>query len=114
MTSPTLVAEAPDELSARIWVDALRDAGIAATTFERGTGAALGGAASFGARWPIVVDPSQVAAARSVIAEIAGAAPLAPLRDGAAAHLARQRALLVVLGIVGAGVAAALLARLLA
>src|ERR1035437_4084845 len=70
-TSPArvVVAEAPDAVTAAIWVDALRDAGINAASFSRGHGAAFGGAEAF-ATHIVLVDREYFAAARTVIAEL--------------------------------------------
>ena len=95
-----LVAEAGDPIQAQIWVDALRDAGIAAGTFERGVGAALGGAVTTGvSRYPVVVARKDLVAARNVIAELDGALHLAPVDDPERQHAARRRALLVAASI---------------
>ena len=108
-----VVAEAPDPVQAGIWVDALRQAGVAAATFERGAGAALGGAATPGfAAYPIIVSTTDLGAARSVIAELAGAAVLAPYRDGRETRGAQRLALLAVGAVIIAGLLMAVAARL--
>ena len=107
-----IVAEAPDAVTAAIWVDALRDAGINAATFSRGHGAAFGGADAF-ATHVVLVDGDQFAAARTVIAELDGASKLAPLPNPEA-ETRRQRGALIAVGcIVAAIIVAALLGRLL-
>jgi len=76
-----VVAEAMDALQANMWVDALHRSGIDATTFERGAGAALGGAAIPSLTvYPVVVNSDSLGAARSVIADLGGAGVLAPYR----------------------------------
>ena len=109
-----VVAEAPDAVQAAIWVDALRNAGIVARTFERGVGAALGGASHLGAVYPVVVANDEVGAARTVIADLSGAGALAPYRDRRDARSGQRRALALV-GVIMAGVlVAGVLARVLA
>ncbi len=109
-----VVAEASDPVQAAIWVDALKAAGIEAASFERGVGAALGGAATPGwAVYPVLVAAADIGAARNVVAEIAGGAALAPIRDEAAARERAQRALRVAGGAVLVVVVLALLARTL-
>jgi len=110
-----LVAEAGDPIQAQIWVDALRDAGIEAGTFERGVGAALGGAVTTGvSRFPVVVARQDLVAARNLIAELDGAVHLAPIDDPELQHAARRRALLVVAFTGLAILAIALAARIAA
>ncbi|MGI8927661.1 MAG: hypothetical protein ACR2HN_13615 [Tepidiformaceae bacterium] len=91
--SPVVVAQAGDAVEAAIWVDALRDAGIEAGSFERGVGAALGGAATPGwAVYPVLVAMDSLEAARSVIAELGGAAALSRWPDDpSGAPAARSR-----------------------
>ncbi|MCC7365720.1 MAG: hypothetical protein IT303_15255 [Dehalococcoidia bacterium] len=91
----TVVAIARDAVEAAIWTDALRDAGIEAAAFERGPGAALGGAAPPWSSYPVVVPAGRLAAARNVIAELAGGAVLAPYRDIAEERARRARVLWV-------------------
>jgi len=111
-TARIVVAEAPDAVTAAIWVDALRDVGINAATFSRGHGAALGGAEAF-ATHVVLVDGDKIAAARTVIAELGGASKLAPIPDQKA-EIRRQRGAVVAAGvIVAAIIAAALFGRLL-
>lgn len=97
-----VVAEAPDELQAAIWVDALRDAGVQAAMFERGVGAALGGSVTSWSRYPVIVSEEHLLAARNIIAELGGASSLAPYRDPAAlrARQTRQSRLLAA-GLLG-------------
>jgi len=109
-----VVAEAPDAVRAAIWVDALRSAGIAARTFERGVGAALGGALSFGAVYPVVVSNDDVGAARTVIADLAGASALARYRDRRDARSSQRRVLILLAIIMGGVLGAGVIARLLA
>lgn len=106
MPGPVVVAEARDPLQAGIWIDALARAGISATSFERGVGAALGGASAPGwSVYPVVVSRDHLVDARNVIAELDGAAFLAPLSDSSAAA-ARQRRAIIVIGAVVAGILA--------
>jgi hypothetical protein len=96
-----VVAEASDPVQAEIWVDALRDAGIEAATFERGVGAALGGAVTSGvSRFPVIVASTDLLAARNVISELDGANHLAPFRDAEDQRERRSRALFTVAAIV--------------
>lgn len=107
-----VVAVAGDPITASIWADALRAAGIETRVFERGEGAALGGALTPGmAVFPVVVERGSLGAARSVIADLAGASALAPFPDRAAAQEGRRRALMVTFGIVLAVLAAGAIAR---
>ncbi len=109
-----VVAEAGDSLEATIWIDALQAAGIDARTFERGVGAALGGAVTMGfARYPLVVGREDLAQARSIIAEMGGAASLSPIEVPGERQLAQQRGLILAGLIVGGALLIALLARLI-
>jgi len=111
----TVVAEASDPVQAGIWLDALNRAGIQAGTFERGVGAALGGAVTSGlAVYPIIVPDDEVGRARSVIASISGGAVIAPIRDSATVRASQRRALLTVGGVVAGIIVLALAARLAA
>jgi hypothetical protein len=109
-----LVAEAGDAVEAAIWVDALHDAGIEAHSFERGVGAALGGATTNWARYPVLVPREALGHARSVIAELAGAAVLAPYRDPDDIRDGQSRALRTAALIAGIVLLAIAAARLLA
>jgi hypothetical protein len=101
-----VVAEAADAIEAGIWLDALREAGIEARWFERGAGAALGGATLAGVvSYPVVVPAEAIGSARSVIANLGGARNLAPVSDAEALR-ARQQRILVIAG-AGLGVALA-------
>lgn len=100
------IADAPDPVTAEIWLAELRAAGIRAGTFERGVGGALGGAATTGqASYPVLVSEDDAVRARDIIAGAGGAdylrAIVAPRGEGAGRQL-------VLLG-VGAAIAAALL-----
>jgi len=75
------VAVAESAVQAEIWMDALRRAGIQAMSFERGPGAAMGGAATVVSAFPVLVGAAELGAARSVIADIEGARVLAPFED---------------------------------
>lgn len=107
-----IVAEAPDAVTATIWVDALRDAGINAATFSRGHSAALGGAEAF-ATQVVLVERDQFAAARTVIAELGGASKLAPIPDREVEAQRQRGALIAVGSIVAVIIAAAVVGRLL-
>lgn len=80
--STVVVAVAINPADAQIWVDALRDAGIGAGTFERGSGAAFGGMQMVTSRFHVIVAPEDLEEARNVIAELGGARYLAPFDDG--------------------------------
>lgn len=105
-----VVAEAPDAVTAAIWVDALRDAGINAASFSRGHGAAFGGAEAF-AIHIVLVDENRIADARTVIAELDGASRLAPIPNRKAEAQRQRGALIAVASIVAAIIAAALMGR---
>ena len=99
-----VVAEADDPVQAHLWVDALRQAGIEAATFEKSAGAAFGGAAlHYLAVYPVVVRSGSLAAARSVIAEISGAGVLSPYRAPAERRTLGRLAIaaLLLLGLLG-------------
>ncbi len=116
MTVETVVvAESSDPVEAEIWLDALRSAGIQAAVFERGPGAALGGAVTAGfAHYPVLVARPDFAAARNVIAEVAGGHRLAPLTDLSRTSRAQRNALLAIAAITVGIVVAGLLARVVA
>ena len=107
------VAEARDELEAGMWLDALHQAGIPATVFERGLGGAMGGAVSGWARFPVLVPRSSLGAARNVIADLAGASRLAAYEDPAGSRSGQLRALRLVCLIVVVVVVAAVASRML-
>ena len=110
-----LVAEAADPIQAQIWVSALREAGIEAATFERGVGAALGGAVTSGvSRFPVVVARDDLVGARNVIAELDGAVHLAPIDDPEGQRAARRRVLVTVTTAAAVILAIAVGARLAA
>ena len=109
--SSAVVATAGDAIEAEIWVAALRDAGIEAATFERGPGAALGGATVPWASYTVIVPASRLAAARNVLAELAGASVLAPYRAPSDVRDQRQIILKFALGIVIAAILLALVLR---
>ena len=114
MADVVIVAQAAELVQAQLWVSALRDAGIEAATFERGVGAALGGATAVGATYPVLVQRRDLVAARNVIAEMGGAPALAPLAEPETARSARARAAATVGLVAVAGALAALIARLIA
>ncbi|MBE0607814.1 MAG: hypothetical protein IH609_00400 [Dehalococcoidia bacterium] len=100
------IADAPDPLTAEIWLAELRAAGIRAGTFERGVGGALGGAATPGlASYPVLVSEDDAVRARDIVAGLGGGEYLRAAAHPGGEQGARQ---LVVLGI-GAAIAAALL-----
>ena len=100
------IADAPDALTAEIWLAELRAAGIRAGTFEQGVGGALGGASTFGvSRYPVIVAEHDAVRARDLIAGLGGTEYLLPVVPAGGENSTRQ---LVVLGI-GAAVAAACL-----
>ncbi len=100
-----VVAEANDPIEAAIWVDALRDDGLGAESFERGVGAAFGGAATHTfSRFPVLVRSEDYAAARSIIAELGGAARLAPFRS-ASDERERANSALKLVGAIAALIA---------
>lgn len=105
-----VVAQASDEIEAAIWVDALRDAGVKAATFERGVGAALGGTTTPWSSYPVVVAEEDLLTARNVIAELGGAGSLAPYHDPAAVRERQSRVLVVgvvtIVAVVAAGIVA--------
>src|SRR5690606_39260074 len=82
MTRATIVAETSDLAEANVWLDALRDAGLAANLVERGAGAAFGGAhLPFGVSFRLITDEAHLDRARSIIADLGGARKIAPYRD---------------------------------
>lgn len=110
-----VVAESSDRIEAEIWLDALRAQGIPAAIFERGPGAAMGGAtASAFARYPVLVSRSNFGAARNVIADLAGGSALAPVRDAGAVNRASRNAVLVITIVAVAIIVAGVLFRVAA
>ncbi len=100
------IADAPDEVTAEIWLAELRSAGVRAGTFERGVGGALGGAATtWQASYPVIVGEGDALRARDIIAGLGGSEYLRPAVPPGGEQGGRQ---LVALG-VGAAIAAALL-----
>ena len=109
-----VVAEAGDLVEATIWVDALQAAGISAKSYERGEGAALGGAVTFGlARFPVVVSREDLSQARSVIADMGGGASLLPIEEPSERGQAQQRGLALVALVIGGVLVIALVGKLL-
>jgi hypothetical protein len=108
-----VVARTGDPATLALWMAALEAAGIPASSYQEGIGAALGGGAFPGlSAFAVVVPRSQLGQARTVIAECGDAAALAPVPGPGAPRLVRW-ATAVVLGSVLAAAAAALLIRLL-
>ena len=92
---PVVVARTTDTVASAIWVDALRQEGIAARSVERGVGPALGGLQGIG-QIVILVRQSEIADARSIIADLDGASALAPVQLPGEQRAAASRALAVV------------------
>jgi len=112
--SMVMIAEAEETVERGIWLDALEQAGIEATTFERGSGAAFGGVQpSFPSSHPILVPSVQVVAARNVIADLAGASRLLPLTTPEEQISKAQRWIFVIVGTGLAGLLVAVTARAL-
>jgi hypothetical protein len=115
VSSTVVVAEARDAIEASIWVDALREAGVSASVYERGVGAALGGAATPGfSAYPVIVGRGELGRARSVIAEMAGAAVLSTFRDAESARAGQRRALITAAVVVVSVLVLGTLARVVA
>lgn len=114
MSSRTVViAEAEDEVQAGIWVDALRNAGVQAATFERGVGGALGGAVTGLAVYPVIVRESDFSAARNVIADLGDADRLSAYREPAADRARAARALALAAGVAVVALLAGVVASIL-
>lgn len=110
-----VVAESQDVLDAVLWVEALEQVGIRATSFEQGLGGAYGGAwAGPLTRHCVVVSRDDLGRARSVIAEISGATRLSPYDDPAEQRERAKFAGVMVGAAVLFVVAAALAGKLLA
>ncbi len=106
-----VVAETSDPVAANLWVNELRAAGVEAAVMERGHGAA------FGARglplltsYAVVVPRRELARARSLIADLGGAAFLSPVPGDEGAF--RRRALLLLAAAGAALLAGAIFATL--
>lgn len=100
------IADAPDPVTAEIWLAELRATGIPAGTFERGVGGALGGAATtWQASYPVIVGESDAFRARDIIAGLGGGEFLRAAVPPGGEQSGRQ---LVAIGL-GAAIAAALL-----
>ncbi len=100
------IADAPDPVTAEIWLAELRASGIRAGSFEQGAGAALGGASTPGlASYPVIVAQGDALRARDIIAGLGGGEFLRPVAGDGGTQGARQ---LVTLAL-GAAVAAGLL-----
>lgn len=97
--SAVVVAATSDPVAANLWLNELRAAGVEAAVMEQGHGAALGARGlPLLTSYAVLVPRRELARARSLIAELGGAAFLAPVPadDGAF----RRRALLF-LGAAG-------------
>ncbi|GAB4329156.1 MAG: hypothetical protein Kow0010_13320 [Dehalococcoidia bacterium] len=106
------VAETSDPVQAGLWVDALRQAGIRAAVFERGMGGALGGADTYGfSVHRVIVGYHDLARARSIIAELGGAAALMPYRTPGEEGARAMRMLGIIAGSMAVVIAAALALR---
>jgi hypothetical protein len=94
------VAESQSEIEAELWASALRDAGLRAAVVEVGPGGAFGGAVPLPGWvfYRVLVNDSDVAAARNIIADLDGARALTPIREFDGDPLARR-----VVWLVGAG-----------
>lgn len=112
--SMVMVAEAEEPIERGIWLDALEQAGIEATTFERGSGAALGGTQPmFPSSHPILVPSEHLVLARNIIAGIAGADRLLPVRTSEEQISKAQRWIVIVVGAGLAGLVVAVAVRAL-
>ncbi len=90
--SRVVVAEAAEPIERGIWLDALEQAGIEATTFERGVGAGIGGAQPIlPTSYPILVPSAPIVHARNVIVSLAGAQRLVPISRSAGQVTKAQR-----------------------
>jgi hypothetical protein len=107
-----MVAEAPNAVDAAIWVDALISAGIDARTFERGVGAALGGAATVLARYPVLVPRVALVPSRNLLSDLGGARILSPYKDPETTRHAQRQIVTTAAVAIAAIIAAGLLARL--
>lgn len=104
MSAPVMVAVAQNPAEAQIWVDALRDAGIEAGTYQRGPAAAFGGGRLVFSDYPVLVAHENIGDARNVIAELGGAGALSALAVDDGSTYSWQWLLLPVV-IVGALIA---------
>lgn len=104
MSATVIVAVAQNPAEAQIWVDALRDEGIEAGTYQRGPAAAFGGGRLVFSDYPVLVAADNIGSARNVIAELGGASMLSAV--GAAGDgTFSWKWLLMPVAIVGALVA---------
>lgn len=112
--SMVMVAEAKEPIERGIWLDALEQAGIEATTFERGSGAALGGVQSvFPSSHPVLVPSEHFVTARNIISDIAGADRLLPVRTSEEQISRAQRWIVIIVGAGLAGLVVAVSVRAL-
>lgn len=96
-----VVAVARDPIEAGHWVNELQHRGIEAATFERGVGAALGGAETGRlARYPVIVAEEDLGRARNVISDVGGAQFLAPVREEGELQSRRVRLMLTFAGAI--------------
>ncbi len=109
--SAAIVAEASDMAEARIWIDALHDAGIEAAFIERGPGGAFGGASLFGLSYAVLVPRSRIGEARSIIAEMGGGSALVAYRTAEEERERSRRVFLTVAGSVALVAVVALILR---
>ncbi|GMV86757.1 MAG: hypothetical protein AMXMBFR80_26120 [Dehalococcoidia bacterium] len=99
------IADAPDPVTAEIWLAELRASGIAAGSFEQGVGAALGGASTLGlASYPVIVGEGDAARARDIIAGLGGQEFLRPAVAEGASQGARHLVTLALGAAIAAGV----------
>ncbi len=100
------IADAPDPVTAEIWLAELRASGIRAASFEQGVGGALGGASTLGlASYPVIVSEGDALRARDIIAGLGGQEFLRPVVEDTAGQEGRH---LVALAL-GVAIAAGLL-----
>lgn len=97
---PVAVATASSPAEAQVWVDMLLDEGILATSLEIGTHGAFGGGSLMPPHARVLVDRSDLARARNVIAESGGAAALSPVPTDAPANASLVRATYAVAVVV--------------
>lgn len=74
-----VVARTGDPAKVALWTAALREAGVPTATVEEGFAAAFGGHVAPATVFALLVPRSELARARSIIADCGGAADLAPV-----------------------------------
>lgn len=99
------IADAPDPVTAEIWLAELRASGIRAGSFEQGVGGALGGASTLGlASYPVIVAQGDALRARDIIAGLGGQEFLRPVVGDGQGQGARHHVTLALGAAVAAGV----------